>query len=95
MKAFKQACINVADYLAGAGSLPGDADAEGQVKNTVLTKNVMETAQGGRVWRALRILSDLAVQRKITELSSQPYRVMVHDAENLAFSWKVSVANLN
>lgn len=47
------------------------------------------------MWRALRILSDLAVQRKISELSGQPYRVMVHDEDKVAFSWKIAVANLN
>lgn len=44
MKGFKQACMNVADAIAANGALPGEADAEGQIKNSVLTKNVMESA---------------------------------------------------
>ena len=62
IKCFKTAVMQAADALATAGHLPGQED-KSCFRNTVLTKNVLETAQGSKVWRALRLLSDQAVRQ--------------------------------
>ena len=44
MKAFKQVCMQICDLLAEAHLIPGNQDESGKMTNTVLTKNIMETA---------------------------------------------------
>ena len=60
MKPFKQTCLFVADELVQEGVLP-----EG-----VITKSIIENASGIKMWHALRTLSDLLVQRRISSMES-------------------------
>lgn len=91
MKLFKNAVAAAADALAAIGQLPSQED-KGVKRNAVLTRNVLETAQGSKVWRALRLLSDQAVRQQIERMGEVPIEL---NTKFLGFSWKVGVAQLN
>ena len=64
---FPYGLVEMREFKVIAGKICDELNAKARIGPTDLTKGVMETAAGVRMWQALRSISDWALYERMTK----------------------------